>query len=354
VVLSARHHGCRWGSSRAEGHDLVVLENRWLRVTIVASKGADIVEFLHKPSDTDVLWRSPWPLRAAGGDVRDASRGRDPDLAFLDAYPGGWQELFPVCGAAADLDGVRVGVHGEVCLLPWRWEVERDDPACVVLRFEVAALRTPFRLTRRMTLRDDAAALFIAERVEHIGSTTRRFMWGHHPAFGAPFLRPGCRIDTDARTILTSSVHSDPEARLVPDQRSPWPHAATLDGGSVDLSVVAGPDERWHDWAYLTDFADGWFAVTEPERGIGCGLRWPAAVLPYALYWQNYGASAAPWFGRAYTVALEPQSTFPADFARGTPLLRLGPGETLDLDLVAVAYQKEGAVTSIDADGVVA
>jgi hypothetical protein len=351
ATSSGRHHDCRWSVGEIGRQVVLVLENRWLRVTVLPEKGVDISEFRFKPTDTDVLWKSPWSDAAAATPV--AAGGGDNE--FLDTYHGGWQEMFPICGAAADYGGGRIGVHGEACLLPWRWTVEVDEPERVTIRFDVATVWSPFRLCKRLSLRADVAALFIAERVTNDGADELPFMWGQHPALGAPFLKAGCRIDTDARTILTSGAHADPRSRLAPDQRTSWPHARGVDGGTVDLRWVAGPEEGSHDWAYLTDFEAGWFAVTEPDEGVGFGCRWPAEVLPFALYWQNYrGARDAPWFGRAYTVALEPQSTFPADFARGAPLLRLRPRESLDLDIVAVAFQRDEPVYGIDADGVVA
>jgi hypothetical protein len=39
------------------------MENELIRVTVLADKGADIIEFLHKPTDTDFLWRSPQGVR---------------------------------------------------------------------------------------------------------------------------------------------------------------------------------------------------------------------------------------------------------------------------------------------------
>lgn len=330
---------------------MVVLENRSLRVVVLPGQGADIVEFRHKPSDTDYLWRSPWPLRPPGS---PAPWTDSPAAAYLMNYPGGWQELFPTCGNPANFSGLTIGVHGEVCRLPWRWWVEEDKSALVSLCFEVETVLSPFRLQRRMIITDDKPSLQLDERVVNLGAGVMEFMWGHHPAFGSPFLKEGCRIDSDAATVLTSSIHNDPASRLRADQKSSWPHAALEDGSTIDLSRVGAPTLGVHDWAYLTDFTEGWFAITEPTEGVGFACRWPAETMPYLLYWQNYrGARSAPWYGRAYTVGLEPHSTFPADFASGRPLLRLGAGESLELRLVASAYDSRDKVSSVDAEGVV-
>jgi len=351
MFLRRRRHGCRYGHAVVDGHELVVLENRSLRVAVTPRRGADIVEFRHKPSDVDVLWRSPWPARPA---ALPAPWAGTPETAFLGDYLGGWQELFPTCGDAATFGGLPMGVHGEVAHLPWRWRAEAESDDEVAVAFEVETVLSPFRLRRTLSLRGDLPALRIDERIDHLGREPTEFMWGHHPAFGAPFLKAGCRIDTDATTVLTSTHHHDPAGRLAPDRRTPWPYAEGVDGEAIDLSVVAGPEAGTHDWAYLTDFERGWYAVREPEAGVGFALRWPADVMPYLLYWQNYrGATSAPWHGRAYVVALEPHSSFPASFEVGSPLLRLEPGASLERRLVATAFQRDRPVAHVDDDGVV-
>jgi galactose mutarotase-like enzyme len=349
MFLRRRRHDCRYGLVTVDGHRVVVLENSRLRVSVLPDRGADIVEFRHKPSDVDVLWRSPWPHRPASS---PSPWSGSPDAAFLRGYLGGWQEMLPTCGDAATFEGLPLGVHGEVQELPWRWTVDVEDAEEVAVTFEVETVLAPFRVTRRMALSGDRATLVLDERIEHLGASKTEFMWGHHPAFGAPFLKEGCTIDTDARTILTTSHHADPAGRLAPDRRTSWPWAEGRDGAPLDLSVVPGPQAGTHDWAYLTDFERGWYALREPARGIGFALRWPAETWPYLLFWQNYrGATAAPWHGRAYVAALEPQSSFPASWDRGTPRLRLEPGEALGTRTVATAFRSDGRVSDVDDEG---
>ena len=59
-----RNHGCRVSDAWTfRGLKTAVIENELLRVVVLIDKGADIYQFVHKPSDTDFLWRSPWGVR---------------------------------------------------------------------------------------------------------------------------------------------------------------------------------------------------------------------------------------------------------------------------------------------------
>lgn len=70
---------------------MVSMENDLIKVTVASGKGADIVEFLHKPSDTDFMFHS-FQNMDAGFHMPTTSAG---DGSFHDIYSGGWQELFP-------------------------------------------------------------------------------------------------------------------------------------------------------------------------------------------------------------------------------------------------------------------
>ena len=49
-----RNHGCRVSDDWTfRGLKTVVMENEVLRIVILADKGADIYQFVHKPSDID-------------------------------------------------------------------------------------------------------------------------------------------------------------------------------------------------------------------------------------------------------------------------------------------------------------
>ncbi|MCI0418394.1 MAG: DUF4432 domain-containing protein, partial [Acidobacteria bacterium] len=94
------------------------LENQQLRVVVLTGKGTDILEFRHKPSGIDVLFKTPWGLKNPQTYVHDTPAAAAP---FMDFYPGGWQELFPNAGNNCVYRGAELGFHGEICKVPWEF-----------------------------------------------------------------------------------------------------------------------------------------------------------------------------------------------------------------------------------------
>ena len=137
-----------WGArvrdgARVAGYGALVVENSALRVTLLVDRGADVVEFLHKPTDTDFCTFSRRGLR---GPAESAGR------PFMDIYYGGWQEVFPSGGTPCTYAGAGFDQHAEVALLPWHPTILEDSPDRVVVALEVRCLQTPFRLRRVLTL----------------------------------------------------------------------------------------------------------------------------------------------------------------------------------------------------------
>ena len=171
------------------GYSIVAMENQFLRVVIAAGKGTDILEFQYKPLDVDFMWRSYNGLPPYSSPTIS-----NPSGSFLDFYAGGWQEMLPNAGMNCVYKGASLGVHGEVCLLPWSYRIDRDSPEAVSVTFSVRTVRTPFYLEKTLTLNHHSPVLFIEERLLNEGDEPMDVMWGHHPAFGWPFVDDGCRL----------------------------------------------------------------------------------------------------------------------------------------------------------------
>jgi hypothetical protein len=326
------------------------LENEIIRVAILADKGTDIIEFLHKPSDTDFMWRSPMGIKNPALFVPTSAQ---PSGAFLDYYEGGWQEILPAGGDASNYKGAYFGVHGEVSLIPWQYTIIDDCPERVAVKFSVRTCRTPFFIEKILSLNEGVGVLSITEEVINEGQEEMDLMWGHHPAFGYPFLDESCVIDLAGAKVLTRKL--DRTSRTIDAKGFQWPYIDGIGDEQIDLSHIPPPDAKHHDWACLSDLKEGWYAITNQKKGVGFGLVWPREVFPYIWYWQCAGGGeGAPFYGRVYTFALEPWSTYPDNIAHAVEegtTIKLLPGANIRAEIKAVAYANTGRVSRLKADG---
>jgi galactose mutarotase-like enzyme len=352
TYVHERNWGARIREFEFRGYAMVALENRFLRIVLAAGKGTDILEFLYKPLDVDFMWRSYTGLR--DGRAFDPTIA-SPSGAFIDHYAGGWQEMLPNAGNECKYKGAAEGVHGEVCLLPWRYVITKDTPDEVSVCFTVRTLRTPFFVEKTLTLQAEEPVLRIDEMVRNEADEPMDFMWGHHPAFGWPFVDESCRIFLPPCRVLTADEYTAPTSRLERSQKADWPLVKGRKGETIDLSQVPPPEIRAHDLAFMHDLQDGWYAVVNPSQGVGFGLRWDEATFPFLWFWQVYrGGMGYPWFGATYNIALEPASSYPQTLTEaikaGTQLVLPAGGERRT-QMLALAFSDRSEVGGIGADG---
>ena len=146
-----------------------------------------------------------------------------------------------------------------------------------------------------------------------------------------PFLQPGCVITLP------------PGARVTPHDGMgfvhvrrgttyDWPHVSLADGGELDLSIVP-PHHSPSEMLYVTDLGAGWYEISNPEKDFRVRISWDLELLPYLWLWGEYGSAVNyPFWGRYYTLGLEPMSSLPnlglAEAASQGTALRFGPYES--------------------------
>ncbi len=276
---------CRiYPDERVAGFRSVRMVNDQVSITILPERGGEVHALSYLPKHIDVLWKAPWGLRP--------QLGNDTQPLWMDGYGGGWQELFPNAGAPCVYKGALLGFHGEASVTEWNCRVEQDKPDLVAVELTARLARSPFVLTRRMIVEDERPAIRIEEQIKNAGEEDLQFMWGHHPAYGAPFLSRHCRLIVPAGEWFRSGA-SEPES---------WPG---------ELSI-RGDGERHFSHTYLASLREGWYVLYNDRYGFGVRWSWPLAVFPYLHLWQELrGSFGYPWYGNAYVLGVEPFSSMP-------------------------------------------
>lgn len=350
--LLLRNHACRIREITINGLRAVTLENELLRVGILVDKGTDIFEFLYKPKDIDCMWQS-WLGIRSNNDWHSTSPSKHG--SFIDYYFGGWQELFPSTDEACEYKGAELGIHGEVCLLPWDYEIIKDLPEIIKVKFFVKTNRTPFFIEKTLTLKSNSPILEFDEKITNLSIEIMDFMWGFHPALGEPFLSVECNIILPPCRVRSDTLLGFDYSRISFDQDNKWPLIYSKTGDLIDLRKVPSKETNSNDRVGIYDFNEGWYIVENQKEKIAFSMSWDKKVFPYILYWQSFcGWYGYPFYGTAYTISLEPRSSFPFPLTRvieNNTQLKLKPKSFIRTHYTASITHLEGNADSVSSNG---
>ena len=329
-----------------KGMKVIYLENSFLRIGILADRGSDIFEFKYKPLDLDFLLRLEKGIR---NPAQDFSQMRNTTNQFEDYYYGGWQEILPN-SPSINYRGASLGMHGEVSLIPWKYAIVKDTPDEVAVKFWTRPLRMPLLIEKTLSIHKDSTNLIITEQLNNESATDLDIMWGHHIAFGLPFLTEGATIETNAKTMDAHDSISSP--RLYKAGKTyKWPITENTDGKAFDASMI--PDSAapaYSDLAFLSNFDTvdnkAFYTITNTKQKVGFTVRWDANIFKCLWLWQERNATQDfPWWGKCYTVALEPwTSKFtnqPDEAINKGEWLHIKSGEIIATSLTAGPFEKK-------------
>jgi galactose mutarotase-like enzyme len=292
-----------------QGVPCLWLENDSLRVEILAGKGGDITEIRDKRTDVNVLFETPheWrpPAQGPVGTPDDA-------FAFLDHYPGGWQDVLPAAGGPSEGDGgTPLGLHGESTVIPLNVEVLADTTERIAVELTAELTRYPLAVERKVALEAGDPTLHVSETVTNVGEVGVHYSWLQHIALGGPLVSPAAELSVPCERVLVDPGQTDENARLPPGSEFDWP-VYEGDEASIDLQEFPPRDERVHDLVALTDLAEGRYTVTNPDLDLGVTVAFSQELYEYLWYWQPFGGfEESPFFGRNYNVGLEPCTSVP-------------------------------------------
>lgn len=283
---------------------VVFLENKWIKIGILMGRGSDIFEFTHKKENINLLLKLDKPIHNPREYI---SQRRDTLNQFEDYYYGGWQEILPN-SQPLNYRGASLGQHGEVWLNSWQYSILKNTNEEVSVKCWYRPLRIPLYVEKILTIKFDEPTLFIEEVLTNEASTTVSYMWGHHIAFGLPFLTHGAIVSTNARSFEAEPA-MPAKRRFKSGETYDWPMVMDLNNQQTDAQIVpkAG-DFPYSELAYLSDFEENaFYTLSDADKKITFRLDWERDNFPYIWFWQErYGILDAPWWGKAYSIALEP------------------------------------------------
>jgi hypothetical protein len=328
-----------------KGMKVVYLENAFLRIGILVDRGADIFEFKYKPLQLDFLLRLE---KGISNTAQEFSQMRNTTNQFEDYYYGGWQEMLPN-SPAFNYRGASLGLHGEVALIPWNYAIVKDTPDEVAVKLWTRPLRMPLLIEKIISIKKNSAQLNISEQLTNESATHLDIMWGHHIAFGLPFLNEGAQIETNAKTMEAHNEIPAPR-RFKSGKKYQWPHVEDASGKMTDASII--PDTAapaYSDLAFLTNFETNnnkaFYSITNLKQKVGFKVEWDASIFKCLWLWQERNATQDfPWWGKCYTVALEPWTSkftnAPNEAINNGEWLHLSAGEVVTTSLTAGAFEK--------------
>jgi hypothetical protein len=257
----------------------------------------------------------------------------------MDYYAGGWQEILPNGGNASFYKGAEIGQHGEVALLPWDYQILEDTEKEISIKFYVRTQRTPFYLQKIISLKRKETLLSFEEILLNEGEEEIEFMWGHHPAFGPPFLDENCEIEVPCEKIIVHSPQYHPNSRFEEGEYS-YPYVKGKKGEKIDIRKIPQENVKSADLCYFTELKEGKYILKNKKEKIAFSLSFDKKIYPYIWYWQEFkGGTGYPWWGRTYNIALEPFSSYPAsgiqEAIKKNTQLKLKPKEKIKLSLKA-------------------
>lgn len=318
------------------GFRVITLENSFLRVDIIPELGAKIYNFVYKPFDRNFLWHNPRI------ELRKVPFGAN----YNDNYAGGWDELFPNDAAAIFQDDA-LPDHGELWCQAWDYEVLKQTSEEVSVRLSrYGSVKQTF-IEKTITLRRDESLLRLHHTLTNLSSQELLFLWKLHPSLA---IGPDHRIDVPVKKVIIADIGAAFPSRFHEHiEEYTWPAAVDSKGKQYDMRFTLPPESNVAEMHFAVELTDGWCALTDTKLKVGFGLHFPQHVFSTVWVLMLYGG----WRG-LHHVILEPCNSFPRDLneaARVGRVGRLGGGQNLDIDVMAVAYSGKSSVTKIGANG---
>ena len=263
----------------------VAIESDRIRAVLLPAYGGKMASLVDKRSGREFLVQAP------DGKYKKLEYAGD----YVAAECSGFDDMFPTIDAWAydkhPWQGIVMPDHGEVCGLPWAYDVERESLHCWVY-----GVRFPYRLDRWLRFETDGL-LTIRYKVHNLSPFDLDYIWAAHVMINA---EPGARIllpyDDGARAVC---VFSQDNAFAVPGMAMCWPKTKTTKQDIIDISRTREGGGNTYKFYFDAPMPRSWCGYAYRD---GTMLRLSVSEeVPYLGVWINEGA-----FKGYSNIALEP------------------------------------------------
>ena len=282
-----------------QGWKAEVLENDFLKVSVIPELGAKIAQIKDKHANYDWLWEDPTrPLRAR--QVTD--KYDEHDIT-------GFDECFPNIGISSYPGDPNITLpdHGE--LWSQAWSCEKTDDSIISTAIGKVL---PYKFERKITLKD--RSLVFSYAIENTGQESFKGFWSAHPLFNAV---EGMQILLNGNRPMTKEFGFS--GRMGSDGADGyeghldsyiWPNTIGESGKSYDLSQVTLA-EPLTDKVVVSAPDDGVITLLNPHHKCSVRFLLNPQEIPYVG--MCFNLDAWPFTGRkARWLEIEP-STGPTD-----------------------------------------
>jgi hypothetical protein len=277
----------------------VQLENADVRVTVTV-EGGHIAEIFHKPIGVNPLWTPPWPsIEPSTYDPeKHIEYGLNAESRLLSGIMGHNTCLDLFGPPSEDEAAAGVGVHGEASVLPYEFDMSRDDMSCCCIM-----PMSQMRFERRLRL--DGLKILIEETVENLSPWDKPIAWTQHVTLGPPFLQPG-KTKFEASATRSRTYDGDFGNLFGRGVEFEWPLAPLREGGAYDLRVYSDRDVSAGFTTHLMDPSKEEAYFKASNSGVTFGYAWKRADFPWLGIWEeNHARGGAPWNGVSVTRGME-------------------------------------------------
>jgi galactose mutarotase-like enzyme len=261
----------------------ILIENDFLRVTVLPGIGAKIFDLIHRPTGFNFLWHNP----------RIEPQPYPIEANFDNYWCGGWDDAFPTCETCT-YRGEQYPNLGELRSIAWSVEEQSAESVTLSAFGPISPVRA------KKTVRVNGHRLEMSYEVENLGAAAMDFLWGTHPAYA---VNAQTKLHVPAGKGIVG-VSSHPSLG-VPGQQYRWPML-----GEQDISLARGAEANLSCGHYATDLTGGWYAVEHADRKQSLLFEFDRETCPNLWLWLSYGgwrgyhlAVVEPWTSRPVTLS---------------------------------------------------